>query len=160
MTPSEYVTAALRTKSDTFHSEAVPKWKADKFLFAALSTGDLVDELKKGLFYGRETPHLDAIVDTGYYSARVDWKDSDVVHGILGIFTEAKELLDEMMYIELDRKAVLGEVGDLLWYVALLLSSLDATFEEVMDGNIEKLKNRFPEKFSEQAALERVDVTK
>jgi len=159
MTPSEYMTAALRTKSDAFYTDKVPYWKAEQTIYPVLNYADLIDEIKKGLFYGKETPHLDKIEDTGYYAARVYWKEPDVVHGILGVFTEAKELVDEMMYIDLDRKAVLGEVGDLLWYVALLLKALDTTFEEVMEGNIDKLKKRYPEKFSEALALERMDIS-
>jgi NTP pyrophosphatase (non-canonical NTP hydrolase) len=36
------------------------------------------------------------------------------------------------------------ELGDVLWYVAQCLIALDISFEEVIDGNIEKLQKRYP----------------
>lgn len=157
MTPAEYTEAALRTKSSSFYDEIVPRWKAEHVIYDLLSRGDLIDEIKKGLFYGKATPNLDKIVDTGYYSPKAGWKDPDLTHAILGVYTEAHELLDEMMFIDTDKNAVVGEVGDLLWYVALLLKTLDVSFEEVMEKNIEKLRKRYPERFTETLAMERND---
>ncbi|AEC53082.1 MazG [Synechococcus phage S-CRM01] len=36
------------------------------------------------------------------------------------------------------------ELGDVLWYVAQCLIALDISFEEAVDGNIDKLQKRYP----------------
>lgn len=49
------------------------------------------------------------------------------------------------------------ELGDMLWYIALAAKGLDTTIEQIMINNINKLKTRYPEKFTEKDALERKD---
>ena len=81
--------------------------------------------------------------------------DPDIVHGIIGIGTESGELLDQLKKSifygrELDLVNLKEELGDLLWYVALLCHALNCTFEELQTKNIEKLHARYKEKkFSE-----------
>jgi NTP pyrophosphatase (non-canonical NTP hydrolase) len=58
---------------------------------------------------------------------------------------------------ELDREKLRKELGDVLWYMAMLLDGVDMTFEEVMEANIAKLKARYPEKFSTRDSVRRVD---
>jgi NTP pyrophosphatase (non-canonical NTP hydrolase) len=81
-----------------------------------------------------------------------------VMHGAMGVVTEAGELMDAMkrhlIYSKpLDRTNVIEEVGDQLWYIALVLRSIGSTFEEAMDLNIAKLRVRFPDKFDPERAL-------
>jgi NTP pyrophosphatase (non-canonical NTP hydrolase) len=40
------------------------------------------------------------------------------------------------------RHAILGEVGDLLWYAAMISRELDAELGEVASANLAKLKSR------------------
>jgi hypothetical protein len=42
-----------------------------------------------------------------------------------------------------------------MWYIAILLRELDLDFESLLQLNIDKLKARFPEKFTESHALNR-----
>ena len=51
------------------------------------------------------------------------------------------------------------EAGDLLWYLAMLFRELDTDFTEVATTNINKLKARFPEKFTEEKAYVRDLIT-
>lgn len=86
--------------------------------------------------------------------------DLNLLHAAMGIGTEAGELLDafkrKIFYgKDLDVVNVKEEIGDLMWYVAILLRELDLDFHEILDLNIEKLKARFPDKFSEGKALNR-----
>ena len=74
------------------------------------------------------------------------------LHAAIGISTEAGELLDafkkSLFYKRpLDKVNVLEEVGDLLWYIALLLDSMGHSFEDAFELVIKKLKTRYPEKF-------------
>lgn len=83
-----------------------------------------------------------------------------VLHAAMGLSTEANEILDHMKKVvfygkPMDRVNLLEEVGDLFWYCAILCDELGVTFEEVMEININKLRARYGDKFSETDALER-----
>ena len=87
-----------------------------------------------------------------------------LLHAGMGLSTEAGEFLDALKkHIfygkELDRVNLAEEMGDVFWYCAIVASELGINFEEVMDKNIEKLKARYGEKFSEEKADSR-DLTK
>jgi NTP pyrophosphatase (non-canonical NTP hydrolase) len=80
-----------------------------------------------------------------------------LMHAAFGLSTEAGEFLDAMKkHIfygkELDRVNLREELGDLFWYIAIACDELDIEFEPIMKRNIEKLKARYGEKFSEEAA--------
>jgi NTP pyrophosphatase (non-canonical NTP hydrolase) len=83
-----------------------------------------------------------------------------LLHAALGLVTEASELADilkkHIFYGKLlDRVHVREEVGDGLWYAGVAIDVLRTTMDEVMSGNISKLKQRYPEKFTEDAAINR-----
>jgi NTP pyrophosphatase (non-canonical NTP hydrolase) len=83
-----------------------------------------------------------------------------LTHYTLGLGTEVGEVLDilkkRLAYGKpIDIVNLKEELGDLLWYVARLCGEFDFTFEELMDTNIAKLKARYGEKFTENAALNR-----
>lgn len=42
-------------------------------------------------------------------------------------------------------------IGDMLWYTAMICNFFDWNLEEVLQQNIDKLKERFPEGFTTQA---------
>ena len=56
---------------------------------------------------------------------------------------------------ELDREHLIKELGDIAWYLAETATALDVSLEEVLQGNIKKLKKRYPEGFSVQDSMER-----
>lgn len=83
-----------------------------------------------------------------------------LLHGAMGICTEAGELQDSLKkYIfygkGVDRLNVLEELGDLLWYIAEIANALGAPLRKIMEMNIDKLAERYPDKFTEVDALER-----
>lgn len=87
----------------------------------------------------------------------------DLLHGGLGVATEAGELLDVLKkhhaYArEIDRTNVREEIGDVLWYVALLCRSLGTDMETVAAINVAKLRARYPDKYTHSNALNR-DLT-
>ena len=45
---------------------------------------------------------------------------------------------------EHNRKNLIIELGDVMWYVAQACMALDISFEEVIEGNIKKLEKRYP----------------
>lgn len=52
---------------------------------------------------------------------------------------------------------VAEELGDVLWYAALLADLLSVPLEKVMEMNIDKLRRRYPDGFSERASRERTE---
>jgi len=84
-------------------------------------------------------------------------KTQDLIHASMGLVTEAGEFQDMLkkhLYYgrELDEVNLKEEIGDVLWYCAIALNALGTDFETVMQTNIDKLKARFPEKFTEEDA--------
>lgn len=83
-----------------------------------------------------------------------------LLHGAIGLCTESGELIDSLKkYIyynkPLDIINLKEEIGDVLWYIALLCNALDCSMEEIMDTNIAKLKLRYENKFTEDSANNR-----
>ena len=83
-----------------------------------------------------------------------------LMHGAIGVATEAGELLDaikkHVWYGKpLDWTNIAEECGDLCWYIALICNAGDFSMAEIMERNIAKLRVRYPEKFTEEAALHR-----
>ena len=47
------------------------------------------------------------------------------------------------------------EIGDVMWYLAMICDSFGFDIEEIAKMNIDKLKERYPEGFSEYASQHR-----
>ena len=82
------------------------------------------------------------------------------LHAVIGLCTESAELLDQMkkhIYYKkpLDYENLFEEVGDLMWYTAILCDASNFDFDKILDANIAKLKARYGEKFSVEAAINR-----
>lgn len=89
----------------------------------------------------------------------LDFKKRLSVAG-LGLTGEAGEVADLIKkYVghghELDQEELVKELGDQLWYIAEVASILGVTLEEVATKNIHKLKERYPEGFSEELSINR-----
>ncbi len=89
-------------------------------------------------------------------------KKDVLINGVMGLCGEAGEAIDIVKKHlaqghELDRDALIKELGDVAWYLAETATALDVTLEEVLAGNIEKLKKRYPDGFSTARSVERVE---
>lgn len=66
--------------------------------------------------------------------------------GMAGETGEVVDLLKKYLYHRngksLDISKLRDELGDVLWYFSILLSTLDLTFEDVMQASITKLEKR------------------
>lgn len=83
-------------------------------------------------------------------------------HGMLGIITEAGELGDtikkHVIYGKtLDLANIDEELGDLMWYMAVIANAVGSDFERIAIENIAKLRARYPADYSDVDALERKD---
>lgn len=86
----------------------------------------------------------------------------DLLHGGIGLATESGELLDVIkrhVYYgtPLDRWNLMEECGDVLFYLTAILNYLDVPLGDCLRDNQAKLRKRYPDGFSEQAAVERAD---
>ena len=83
-----------------------------------------------------------------------------ILEGCLGMAGESGELVDlikKWIFHEkpLDETHVKKELGDVLWYAALLCESFGWKMEGIMSLNIEKLRARYPEGFDIKKANNR-----
>jgi NTP pyrophosphatase (non-canonical NTP hydrolase) len=166
-----YLEESARTTADGFDNK---DFALDIILlreFVALDLGGaMADAMKRSLFYSDDlfkridgqrvrirdvSEKLDTVEETVKITA-----DKDIIHAALGIASEAGELFEEIVKSAVEGRPVdvtnlKEEAGDVMWYLALLLRKIDATFEEVGDLNIAKLKKRFPDKFTKADAINR-----
>jgi hypothetical protein len=82
-----------------------------------------------------------------------------LTHAAIGIFTEAGEMIEalqrEMKTGDLDAVNFSEENGDVDWYQALIYDETNTTEAATREKNIAKLRARFPQKFTEEAAVNR-----
>ncbi len=67
----------------------------------------------------------------------------------MGLAGEAGETCDHIKKVafhgvKMDRDKLLKEMGDVLWYYALLAGFYDMTLDEIMEANVYKLCDRYP----------------
>ena len=79
--------------------------------------------------------------------------------GLTGESGEVAEMIKKAVYHghPLDREALCKELGDVLWYLSVMAEGLGISLEEIAVKNIEKLRERYPEGFSEERSLNRAD---
>ncbi|NOZ49745.1 MAG: nucleoside triphosphate pyrophosphohydrolase family protein [Chloroflexi bacterium] len=77
--------------------------------------------------------------------------------GLNGEAGEVAELIKKAFFHghELDRDKLKKELGDVLWYLAVMADALDMPLADVAQHNIEKLARRYPEGFSSQRSRNR-----
>ena len=83
----------------------------------------------------------------------------------LGIAGESGEVADIIKKVvhhrhpldEATREKLLKELGDVLWYVAHAASVLGVTLDDVAYANVEKLRKRYPDGFSSERSINRVE---
>ena len=167
----DYVAEAELTLSHEFHGELVGKHVWAHTLNNAIDALTKLDKVKKSLFYGRDNnlisdgqKGVSDLPDRIYSNVPSDTDMSladaaDLIHGIIGIATEAGELLellrDTINGEPLDKVNVKEEVGDAKWYMAILARVAGFVWGEDERTNIAKLRARFPDRFTEYDANNR-----
>lgn len=164
----KFIRQAIVTKSPDFHGDKVSKAQFTGRLNGAIDAMKKLDAVKKTLFYGRDNNLISegqkGVADLparfgGNDNAIVEPIAVDIIHAILGIATEAGELLELLKAtINGDRFDWVNcqeELGDIAWYQALLAEHGDFTFEEFQQRIIKKLRGRYADKFSAAEAIDR-----
>lgn len=161
----EYVAGARRTAvADRFYDSQYRLETAVRLLNKFVNIGQEIDKLKKAIFYGKNVKEVFGehyVLKDGYPPLPEDYKWNsavtfDEIHGILGVATEAVELVELLVSSlaenkPLDRVNLHEELGDIFWYIALL----NIDYNSVLTKNLLKLHVRYPEKFTEDSAINR-----
>ena len=89
----------------------------------------------------------------------LDKKDV-LINSIMGLCGESGEAIDIvkkwlMQGHELDKEHLVREFGDVAWYLAEAATALDIPLEAVFQGNLDKLRQRFPNGFDTGASVNR-----
>ncbi len=92
---------------------------------------------------------------------QLDKKDV-LINGVMGLCGESGEAIDIVKKWlaqghELDRDKLVKELGDIAWYLAETAYALGVPLEDVLQGNIDKLKKRYPEGFDSQNSINRTE---
>lgn len=171
---NQYITDATRTES-VYHSI-----KADPCLLAGtiqlmIHAGNILDQIKKNIFYNKPFDQVafnqqlsgcisafDLIAENqdlfGQEEVKVEFSvNPRIFHSIVGIATETAELLESINLNSdsIDEVNLLEEYGDINWYQAIGIDEVNGNFNQVFTTNIDKLKLRYPEKFTETDANNR-----
>jgi NTP pyrophosphatase (non-canonical NTP hydrolase) len=90
----------------------------------------------------------------------IDGNILDDLHMIIGMQTEVAEIADvykkHIAYKKpIDYVNIKEELGDAMWYIANLCNIHGWDLRDILATNIAKLEARYPEKFTEENALNR-----
>lgn len=85
-----------------------------------------------------------------------------LLNGLMGLCGESGEAIDLLKKHlhqghPLDKEKLAKELGDIAWYLAESAYALDLELDAVLEGNIAKLKARYPEGFATERSLHRTE---
>jgi len=176
MTGQEYIPAALRTECQyepvMARLASTPNllWHLLHAFTGGIRTGENQSRLKRALFYGdQKYVFTDAVRSWAQATPSMHdaWEKlcSDprlirLVHSLLGQMDEVAEKQQALFDVLFNGKSLdevngIEESGDLTWYQAVENDVYGLSFEEAFDINIAKLRQRYPERFTEFDAIER-----
>jgi len=92
--------------------------------------------------------------------ADLQYKEKNNIHMLMGLSTEVGELIDifkkNLVYkVPIDWINAEEEVCDIMWYLINFCNINNINLEEILQTNIDKLRTRYPEKFTEENAINR-----
>lgn len=85
-----------------------------------------------------------------------------ILNGLMGLNGEAGEALDILKKHlfqghELDEAHLAKELGDVAWYLAVSADALGYPLETILQMNVDKLRERYPDGFEVDKSLHRKD---
>ena len=87
-------------------------------------------------------------------------KKDVLINAVMGLCGESGEAIDLVKKHlaqghEFDKEKFAKELGDIAWYLAEAAYAIDMPLEAILEGNIEKLRKRFPEGFDSEKSINR-----
>ena len=85
-----------------------------------------------------------------------------LINSVMGLCGESGEAIDIVKKHlaqghDLDRHALVKELGDIAWYLAETAYAFDVSLEDVLQRNIDKRRLRYPDGFQTEQSLLRKD---
>jgi NTP pyrophosphatase (non-canonical NTP hydrolase) len=99
-----------------------------------------------------------AVLTSGVHESQ----EAAILNWTLGLAGESGEfanIVKKMLYHghDFDLQELKAELGDIVWYVSALCTTLGLNLEDVASFNIAKLARRYPEGFSQERSINRED---
>jgi NTP pyrophosphatase (non-canonical NTP hydrolase) len=170
---NQFVTDAIKTESK-IDKVVVNEALLNETIRIMVHAGNILDQIKKHVFYGKPyntEAFLEHNVQLGYAIRALSSipleqiEDEEVelkvnprlFHAIVGISTESTELLEalDIKGEKMDNVNIAEELGDIDWYKAIGVNELGISWDTILETVIEKLKARFPNKFTSEDAINR-----
>ena len=159
----QYVKDALRTEQ---HSD---KRQLHSKMGIQTECGEAIDTLKRHIFYGKEIDYInlqEEIGDIMWYIALAIADKPNEKHELTFMWdrgmcpTSQDELVLNLYYhlnqiLKVQQVMTINQIREYLYHTDAMCHLLGVSLEEVCRMNINKLKTRYPEKFTEEAALNR-----
>lgn len=84
-----------------------------------------------------------------------------LINSVMGLCGESGEAIDIVKKWlaqghALDKEHLAKELGDVAWYLAEASTALDISLETILQGNLDKLKKRYPEGFDTARSMTRL----
>jgi NTP pyrophosphatase (non-canonical NTP hydrolase) len=161
----EFIDNCLVTCSNTFGATQVSHELLVKSLNDIVAAAENSEAVKKALYYGKQPIQLNYEFTGKDPLATVLYNGvtPEILHGVIGIAGEAGELVEAVLksltaketdtYI--DKTNLKEEIGDIMWYMSILIDAIGSSYEEICTMNTAKLKARYPEMFSSESAINR-----
>lgn len=148
LSPTQYRSLALRTRSEKFNAQYIKKDRVRAALEVFIAAAERLGEIKSDLFYKDVPENPNKVSD----SVPTDL-DGDLVHGILGVADEAGELAEVLWRMlekgDVDVVNLFEERGDIDWFENLIDYSAGFDQPVIWAGNIQKLAERFSGEFED-----------
>lgn len=177
---TDFIPLALRTES-TIAPLTIDHHVFSRVISASIAAGNLADFIKKKAAYNKPIDivkwqeYVAQMAAAAKYLAHITSQesfsdplgmtinlDTRIFHGVIGLFTESTELMEAMQKAmdngSWDVVNLKEEIGDQEWYKAILVDAIGANLEAIQDRVIAKLKARYPDKYTDAAAINR-DLT-
>jgi hypothetical protein len=147
----EDIKNSLTTKKYSLLHEAVTR---------TINTGALLDQVKKQVINGK---NLGLVAKVPVHKPDLTSIQCHLLHMAIGIAGEAAELLQEVAHHAflghpLDEMKTIRELGDIAFYEEGFRQGMNVSRDTVLDENINKLRTRYPEGYSDAASQQRADT--
>lgn len=126
-----------------------------------------MNKLEVSSMYG-ETPKKEQLSLNKYQYLADVTRNKDITYnesltnyalGLTGEAGEVADLIKKSVFhghnVPMDE--LIKELGDVLWYIASLASTIDVSLEDIANKNTDKLKTRYPEGFDQNKSINRVE---
>lgn len=170
VSPENYAQHAVRTERITTAPEVIPFETGLPLLVglkAASELGAQLDRLKRAIFYGQVQDMKDILSKLPHCPVKgtlggvvITPEQKRLLHSAIGLMTEAIEFAEtvtEHIFEKrpLDLAHTKEEIGDIFWYSAIPVNLFGWTYADIMSVNIAKLRARYPDKWTQDQALNR-----